>query len=252
MNRLRVSLGLRFTPFQHQFCQVCVFGFLCCSQTKNVAFEELVYPHLWDSGQLNVYFLTCRVNSFALHGAHLIKSKHATPIRQYKFVRPRAVNRNWEWRGTPNSWKHALKSKHNLWNTRKRLRRCKNWWVQIKTRFGRNCFISKHIPSGPWEREMSVFSHSWNPWACISSSFIFPEHEKVAWPVMTTDQLVRVVTSCSHMARVHSQNHLISCQVPARNFKHNLELFWTEGFKLNEFLWSRFLMLKQRDYQGDF
>lgn len=137
----------------------CVCVFLCYSQTKNVELKELVYSHLGDSGQFNVYFFPCRVNSFAVHEALLTKSKHATPIRQYKFVRPRTVNRNWEWRGTPNNWKHALKSKHNLWNTRKRLRKCKNWWIQIKTPpYGRSCFISNLTPSGPWERDVSVFS----------------------------------------------------------------------------------------------
>lgn len=94
---------------------------------------------------------------------------------------------------------------------------------------------------------MPTFSHSLNTWACISSSFIFQEHEKVAWPVMTTAQLVRVVTSCSHMAQVHLQKHLISCQVPEHNLKYNLEPLWTEGFKFNAFLCSRFLMLKQGD-----
>lgn len=104
-----------------------------------------------------------------------------------------------------------------------------------------NRFISNHIPSGLWE----MFLHARDVWAYIS--FIFQEHEMVVWPVMTTAQLVLVVSTWSHMARVHLQKHLISCQVPEHNFKYNLELLWREGFKFNEFLRSRFLMLKQGD-----
>lgn len=142
-----------------------------------------------------------------------------------------------------NNWECAPKSQHNLWkHNQERLKRCENRRIQMEIFYGKSCFVSYCLPSGLW---VPMFSHSWTTWACISSSFIFPEHARVVWPVTATAQLVGVVPSRSLMARVHLQNHLIPCQVPEHDFKCNLELLWTEGFKCNDFLCSRFWMLKE-------
>lgn len=154
------------------------------------------------------------------------------------------MTRKWGRGGTLiNNWECALKSQHNLWkHNQERLKRCENWRIQMEIFYGKSCFVSYCLPSGLW---VPMFSHSWTTWACISSSFIFPEHARVVWPVTATAQLVGVVPSRSLMARVHLQNHLIPCQVPEHDFKCNLELLWTEGFKCNDFLCSRFWMLKE-------
>lgn len=149
---------------------------------------------------------------------------------------------------------HTLIIGNVLWNlnilsgntTRKRLIRCKDWWIQMEIFYGKSCFVSNCLPWGLW---VPTSSRSWTTWACVSSSFIFPEHARVVWPVTGTAQLVGVAPSCSLMAQIHPQNHLIPCQVPEHGFKCNLELLWTEGFTCNGFLCSRVWMLKEGDSQ---